>query len=99
MNGRALRSSGHCDHERQKRHQVLHLVRFGITNIPKDPSTVRYNDLSTPKIVGDTVGDRVGLSFVYQKVRSWFMIPTESLHQEAHARGGVGFLHEDRDIR
>ena len=76
---RALRSSGHCDHERQKRHQVLHLVRFGITNIPKDLSAVRYKDLSTPEIVGDTVGDRGGLTIVYQQVRGWFMIPTESL--------------------
>ena len=71
---------------------MLHLVRFGITNIPKDASAVRYNDLSTSKIVGDTVGDRVGLAVVYQQVRSWFMIPTESHYEEAHTRGGVGFL-------
>ena len=42
--------------------------------------------------MGDTVGDRVGLTIVYQQVRVVFMIPTESLHEEAHARGGVGVL-------
>lgn len=28
--------------------------------------------------MGDTLDDRVGLTIVYQQVRGWFMIPTES---------------------